>query len=227
MDLRQVMGLWAPSKSRRIVGSSGIAPKKSEKCALPTRQARAGIVLSSPIIFVRLSKKVLKIASHAPGIRSCILGKIIRHKKFRFCFFKGRFKGLARAKNILIIDDDEEMSAELSEILRDEDYFVDVANDGLAGLDLIKKKSYSVVILDLKMPKVDGFQVLENINSKYPGVKVIVLTGSTVGRKVLNIGIPKETADYQQKILKSADAVMNKPFDIEALLSKIENICGR
>ena len=62
---------------------------------------------------------------------------------------------------ILIIDDERPIRSTLKEILEFEKFQVDDAEDGKAGYDLIKKNKYELVFCDIKMPKMDGMEVLE------------------------------------------------------------------
>ena len=79
--------------------------------------------------------------------------------------------------NILVIDDDESMRDSCRQMLSREGYNVKVAEDGYKGLKLIKKGSFDIVILDLKMPGISGIEILEKIKSSSPETIVIVITG--------------------------------------------------
>ena len=126
-----------------------------------------------------------------------------------------------KKSKILLFDDDKDMCDELSEILKDEGYSVDVANSGREGLGMIENKRYDLVLLDLKMPGMDGYDVLGHIKSRYPDINVIVMTGSAAGRKdpINEILAGKDSG--KTPILKLADRVINKPFNLNALLSDI------
>jgi len=89
------------------------------------------------------------------------------------------------SKRVLIVDDDAVIRELLCAILRQRDLVVDEAADGQEALELLKENIYSVVLLDLLMPNVDGFGVLEGLTSS-PVVLVIT------GRAVLahNVGLP-------------------------------------
>lgn len=117
---------------------------------------------------------------------------------------------------ILIIEDDEEMCEELIKFLEDEDYSSDVAYDGEEGMRFIKEDGYAIILLDLKMPGINGYEILKYIKEEYPATKVLVLTGSPIDREILN--------DYKNTTLKLADSVINKPFDAERVLSKIKEL---
>lgn len=135
-------------------------------------------------------------------------------------------QGPAVNKKILIIDDDQQMAGELSEALRDRGYLVDTVSDGKQGLDLSGKGSYDVVLLDLKMPGISGFEVLARIKGMRPETKVIVLTGSLTGEDapIQEYLLDKEEQARQKNILNLADSLLRKPFNIETLLSAINKI---
>jgi DNA-binding NtrC family response regulator len=78
---------------------------------------------------------------------------------------------------ILVADDDKDLTSTLSEQLKNEGYDVVLAFDGDEAMAHLKKMEFTVVILDLKMPKVHGFDILIYIKENLPKTKVIVLTG--------------------------------------------------
>jgi DNA-binding NtrC family response regulator len=77
---------------------------------------------------------------------------------------------------ILIADDEEIMRDVLSELLSSESYKVDLAENGLQALEMIREKEYGVILLDLMMPELDGLQVLEELKKTENGPKILVLT---------------------------------------------------
>jgi len=78
---------------------------------------------------------------------------------------------------ILIVDDEKAIRRTLKEILEYEKYEVEEAEDGEIGLQKIEKNNYDVVILDVKMPKKDGLEVLGDMQQKGIDTPVIVLSG--------------------------------------------------
>ena len=81
---------------------------------------------------------------------------------------------------ILIIDDDPGVLSSLSLFLEDGGYEVIKADDGNIGLDLFRNQQPDVIILDLRMPKTDGLDVLQKVTQKNPDLPVIVLSGTGV-----------------------------------------------
>jgi DNA-binding response OmpR family regulator len=82
-------------------------------------------------------------------------------------------------KKILIVDDDRDMLRSLEEGLLkyDETFSIVTAQDGLGAVDQLRDSSISLVVTDLKMPKMDGFSLLSHIMEHYPEIPVIIITG--------------------------------------------------
>ncbi len=112
---------------------------------------------------------------------------------------------------ILVIDDEQSIRKTLKEILEYEEHQVDTAKDGFEGLDKIKNSQYDVILLDIKMPQMDGIEVLEKIMSISPDTPVIMITGhGTI-----------ETA--VEALKKGAYDFLEKPLDLNRLLVAIRN----
>lgn len=79
--------------------------------------------------------------------------------------------------SILVIDDEEAFRYMLSSLLTGAGYQVETASDGVQGINAVQNKLYHVVLCDMKMPKVDGLEVLKFIRANVPGLEVIMLTG--------------------------------------------------
>ena len=79
--------------------------------------------------------------------------------------------------HILIIDDEKPIRASLREILEYEGHIVDEASDGMEGVIAASKGEYDAVFCDIKMPKMDGIEVLEMFQSKGITTPVIMMTG--------------------------------------------------
>ena len=107
-------------------------------------------------------------------------------------------------KRVLVVDDDADIRELLVSVLSRRDLLVDQAGDGSEALDLLRQNSYSVVLLDLLMPNVDGFGVLDELDSAISTPVVLVITGA------------------ERSLLKQLDAqrihgIVRKPFDAEDL----------
>jgi two-component system nitrogen regulation response regulator NtrX len=106
---------------------------------------------------------------------------------------------------LLIIDDERAIRSTLREILEYESYDVDDVDNGIDGLELIKKNGYDLVLCDIKMNKMDGMEVLENALILKPDLPFIMISGhGTV-----------ETAVEASK--KGAFDFISKPPDLNRL----------
>jgi two-component system nitrogen regulation response regulator NtrX len=112
---------------------------------------------------------------------------------------------------ILIIDDEEVIRSTLSEILQYEDYETAEAKDGKEGLAKIKKEDFDVVLSDIKMPKMNGIEVLEQALELKPDVQFIMISGHA----------DIDTAVEATK--KGAFDFIQKPPDLNRLLVSIRN----
>ena len=123
-----------------------------------------------------------------------------------------------------MIDDDREMCQEMAEVLQDEGYIVKTAFDGLEGKNLIEREDCDLLLLDLKIPKLTGFDILKKAKDGNDKLKVIILTGKPIGKEGLLRNNKDINKDEEEVALELADSVMNKPFDIEKVLSKIKEL---
>ena len=113
--------------------------------------------------------------------------------------------------SILVIDDEKSIRNTLKDILEYEKYTVDVAEDGPTGLEMFRKNPYDVVLCDIKMPKMDGIEVLEKIREEGADTQVIMISGHG------NIDTAVEA------IKKGAFDFIEKPPDMNRLLITIRN----
>jgi len=118
-------------------------------------------------------------------------------------------------KKILLVEDDPNFGTVLKDYLKLNDYDVTHAKDGLEGLISFKNDDYDICILDVMMPKKDGFTLAKDIRSVNKDIPIIFLTAKSMKEDVLR--------GYQV----GADDYLNKPFDSEVLLYKIKAIIQR
>ncbi|MGA1825107.1 MAG: sigma-54-dependent transcriptional regulator [bacterium] len=117
-----------------------------------------------------------------------------------------------RRIKILIVDDDPEIIWVLKESLQEEGYYVFSADNGESGLQLIKEQSPEVMLLDIKMPKMDGLQMLSKINQNGNNVEVIMLSAHGEAKNIV-------------KAMKAgASDFISKPFDTEELKITINRV---
>jgi DNA-binding response OmpR family regulator len=116
---------------------------------------------------------------------------------------------------ILLVEDDPNFGTVLKDYLSLNDYKVTHAKDGLEGLIMFKNDDFDLCILDVMMPRKDGFSLAKDIRAANKDVPIIFLTAKTMKEDVLK--------GYQA----GADDYLNKPFDSEVLLLKIKAILQR
>ena len=116
--------------------------------------------------------------------------------------------------DILLIEDNSELSGLLCEFLRNEKYIVSVADSGEKALSLYEKYGARLVLLDINLPGIDGFEVCERIR-KQDNVPIIVLTARS------------DRDDKLNGLLLGADDYIEKPYDIDILIAKIKGIFSR
>jgi two-component system, NtrC family, nitrogen regulation response regulator NtrX len=112
---------------------------------------------------------------------------------------------------VLLIDDEKAIRKTMREILEYEKYQVDEAENGIDGLNLMKDESYDVVLLDIKMPKMDGMEVLDQIMKNNGDVPVIMISGHAT----VDIAV--------DAVKKGAFDFISKPPDLNRLLITIRN----
>lgn len=114
---------------------------------------------------------------------------------------------------VLIADDEVEFASTLQTRLNLRKYQTTMTNSGEATLDAITSEQPDVLVLDLKMPDLDGLEVLAKVKESWPGMQVIILTGHgsfEAGREGMELG----AFDY-----------LMKPVDLNLLITKIEEAC--
>ncbi|HTY22268.1 MAG TPA: response regulator [Desulfomonilaceae bacterium] len=105
---------------------------------------------------------------------------------------------------LLLVDDEIPFTANLSKLLSRRGYDVSVVNDGKSALRIIEEQKFDVVILDQKMPGMDGITTLREIKKKRPHMEVIILTGYGSGDSALD-GLQLGAYDYTMKPIQLSD----------------------
>ena len=117
-------------------------------------------------------------------------------------------------KRILIVDDEPDVNFALRIVLEENNFIVDSFNDPLLALENFKANLYDVIILDIKMPKKDGFEVYKEVMKIDNRVKVCFLTAGDVNYRLLKETFP--TLDENQFI--------RKPIENTELIRKVHKI---
>lgn len=117
--------------------------------------------------------------------------------------------------NILVIEDNIKISDNISYILKQEGYNYDVASDGARGYEMASENTYDLIILDIMLPEMDGFEILESLRANDNNTAVLVLSARGLVEdkvKALNLG---------------CDDYITKPFAASELLARIKSILRR
>lgn len=115
------------------------------------------------------------------------------------------------SKRVLVVDDDEDMQALLQTVLEGQEYEVVTAEDGLVALQELEKEAPDLIVLDLMMPRMDGYAFAEELRKRglQATIPVIVLSADTNAKQNAN--------------QLGADSYMAKPFDVRDLLGEISH----
>lgn len=119
------------------------------------------------------------------------------------------------APRILVVDDEVDTCSNLSDILTDLGYQVDVAYDGLGALELVKQHAYDVALLDLKMPGMDGLELYRRIKEIQSGTVAIVVTAYA----------SSNTAN--EALAAGAWRILSKPVNLSNLLALVDEALGQ
>ncbi len=116
---------------------------------------------------------------------------------------------------ILVVEDERSLSNALRKLLEKQGYLTDAAYDGLEAIDYAKSVDYDLIILDVMLPKLDGFEVIRILRKDGINAPVLMLTARTaVGDKVAGLE-------------NGADDYMTKPFDTAELLARVKALTRR
>ena len=111
---------------------------------------------------------------------------------------------------ILIVDDDETILATMKAILEDEGYIVDLASTGEEAIQLTMKKTYNLALLDIRLPDMEGVELLKLMRDSVPRTRKVMVTGYPSMQNAIDA------------LNKNADAYLLKPLDNEKLLNLVK-----
>lgn len=116
---------------------------------------------------------------------------------------------------VLLIEDDSELAMTLYRALKTAEFVVNIAQDGQSGLELAMERNYSLIILDLMLPKLDGLRVCERLRQARKSTPILMITArDSVGDRVKGF----ETG---------ADDYLPKPFDVREFLARSRSLIRR
>jgi two-component system response regulator PilR (NtrC family) len=113
-------------------------------------------------------------------------------------------------KRALVVDDDDQIRALLANVVARQDLSVDTARDGVEAIERIDDDNYSVIVLDLMMPRVDGYGVLRHLEEHHP---------EKLRRTIIASAVPE--SEVRKKFTTPVYRIHSKPFDMGRLISDI------
>jgi len=113
------------------------------------------------------------------------------------------------ATRILIIDDDENILKVLQAILEDEGYLVETADTAKKGIEKSEKAFYNLALIDVRLPDMEGIELLSKLHDSKPKMRKIIVTGYPTLQNAISA------------VNKGADAYVMKPFEVEKILQTI------
>jgi len=114
--------------------------------------------------------------------------------------------------SILIVDDDLGMGETLSDIMKDKGYRSVIASDGYEAIQKVKEMDFDVILMDIRMPGMNGVETFKQIKSIQPGTAVVMMTAYAVDNLV------------REAQREGVCNVIHKPFDMESVLGLIEGV---
>jgi DNA-binding response OmpR family regulator len=111
---------------------------------------------------------------------------------------------------ILVVDDDETIRTTMKAILQDEGYQVDLAASGKEAVQKTKEKTYNIALLDIRLPDMEGVELLKLLKDGVPRTRKIMVTGYPSMQNAISA------------LNKNADAYLLKPVDVEKLLMTVK-----
>ena len=116
---------------------------------------------------------------------------------------------------ILIVEDEKRLADALGQVLTEQKYMVDIAYDGRDGLDLALSGIYDIIILDVMLPKMNGYEVASQLRKEKIATPILMLTAKD------------QISDKVKGLDSGADDYMTKPFATEELLARVRALTRR
>ncbi|WP_437395656.1 response regulator transcription factor [Flagellimonas lutimaris] len=120
-------------------------------------------------------------------------------------------------KKILIVDDEPNIVMSLEYAFKKKDFEVFIARDGTEALEIAEKETPDLILLDIMMPEMDGYETLKRVrgNKKLQHTKVVFLSAKS------------KEKDIEKGLKMGADSYMTKPFSIKKIISDIEGLIDK
>ena len=119
-----------------------------------------------------------------------------------------------KTKKILIVDDEPNIVMSLEYIFKKEHFNVFIARDGAEAIDIVENNVPDIILLDIMMPNVDGYQVLNYLKSTsvYENIKIIIVSAKN------------KTSDIELGLQLGADKYISKPFSTKKLVKEVKEL---
>ena len=115
-------------------------------------------------------------------------------------------------KRVMVVDDDADMRLSLQLALEMAGYAVHSAANGREALEAQAREPADIVITDIFMPEADGFEIIDSLRTRFPGTKIVVISGA---------GKISKREYLSTAAIIGVDATVQKPFDVEALITTL------
>ena len=116
---------------------------------------------------------------------------------------------MEKQARIIIVDDDENIRKTMKAILEDEGYIVDLAINGNEAIEMTQERAYNIALLDIRLPDMEGVELLKLIKDNVPRTRKIMVTGYPSMQNAITA------------LNKNADAYLVKPVNVEKLLDTV------
>jgi CheY-like chemotaxis protein len=187
---------------RLTVGTEVALAKEGHNVDVSAKDGSITITINKHVLMLsRLQDELRAIAEQVPGVKA-VETKVGKDFHKSDIYRKHNFE---MPSKVLLVDDEREFAQTLSERLMMRDMGPAVAYDGESALKLINEDEPEVMIVDLKMPGIDGLEVLRKVKETRPEIEVIILTGHG------------HEADRELCMKLGAFAYLQKPLDINEL----------
>ena len=122
---------------------------------------------------------------------------------------------MAARKRALVVDDDDPIRTMLAKIVERQNLAVDTARDGVEAIQQLDRSRYDVILLDLMMPRVDGYGVVRHLQEHHP---------DRLGHTIIASAVPEN--EIVRKIAVPVFRIHAKPFDLQKLIADIRELSG-
>ena len=117
---------------------------------------------------------------------------------------------MGESARILIVDDDENIRKVLTTILEEEGYIIESVDTGKKAIERTKRKAYNLALIDIRLPDIEGIELLTRMKDTTPKMRKIIITGYPTIQNAI------------EAVNRGAEAYIVKPFDMEKVLRTIE-----